>query len=146
MNDQESKGPSVTAEAVQKTDGFGKPHSPALPPGRRTLPPEKYRKLLRHCKTFAGTLRRDRDFAQAIHADPAGFRSDLERAIRGQFPMRRGRPMDPQVDAACRMVREGKSVPEVLRSQIPGWDSLDTYTRYLLAKGLRQAVARRGRG
>ncbi len=113
-------------------------------PGRRTLPPEKYRKLLRRCNAFGGTLRRDKDFAQAIRADLAGFRGDLERAMRAQFPMRRGRPTDPLLDAACRMVKEGKSVSEVLSSQIKDWDTLDPYTRYLAAKGLRQAVARRG--
>jgi hypothetical protein len=30
-----------------------------------------------------------------------------------------------------------------MREQIKNWDELDTYTRYLAAKGLRQAVARR---
>jgi hypothetical protein len=171
MSDLDSKDVHVVSEALSKPDVFGKrlhapmnsetplsssspiatqghggkSRSPAPSPSRRTLQPDEYRKLLRRCNTFAGTLRHDRDFAQSIRADPAGFRADLESAMRVQFPMRRGRPTDPQLDAACRMVGEGKSVPEVLRTQIPGWDSLDPYARYLTAKGLRQAVVRRKR-
>ena len=78
--------------------------------------------------------------------NPAGFRSSVLRAVRAQFPLKLGRPTDPRLDAACRLVLEGKTVPEVLRAQIPGWETLDRYTRILASKGLHQAVARRRRG
>ena len=59
--------------------------------------------------------------------------------------MKAGRPSDPLIDKACELVRGGKSVPRVLREQIKNWDTLDPYTRYLAANGLRQAVGRRER-
>jgi hypothetical protein len=41
------------------------------------------------------------------------------------------------------MVTQGKSLPQVARKQFSDWDKRDTYERYLLVKGLRQAVSRR---
>src|SRR5437870_12904035 len=38
-----------------------------------------------------------------------------------------------------------KSIKEVLDSQIPHFESLDTYSRYLAEKGLRAALSRRWR-
>jgi len=62
--------------------------------------------------------------------------------VKRQFPLKAGRPGDPLIDKACELVRRGKSVMRVLREQIKNWNTLDPYTRYLAAKGLRQAVAR----
>jgi len=41
------------------------------------------------------------------------------------------------------MVQHGRTVKDVLRAQLPGFDTLDTYGRYLAEKGLRAAIARR---
>lgn len=109
------------------------------------LPCKSYRKLLRSAATFADSLRKEPEFAGAINADRRKFRSDVQRAIRAQFPLRRGRPTDPLLDRACGLLRQGKSVAEVLRSQIPGFETFDTYSRYLMEKGLRQAAKRRSK-
>ena len=39
------------------------------------------------------------------------------------------------------MVRQGKSVPEVLRAQVSDFEKLDTYGRYLVEKALRQGLS-----
>ena len=57
--------------------------------------------------------------------------------------MPRGRPRDPLIDEGCRLMAEGRSTSEVLRNQVRNWAGLDAYTRYLAAKGLRQAARRR---
>ena len=92
-------------------------------------------------RKFAARLRRD--FAGEIARDPAGFKKHVLKLIRRELPPKRGRPNDPRLDAAARMVQKGKSVRDVLRLQIPGFDRLDTYGRYLAEKGLRAGVARR---
>ena len=93
---------------------------------------------------FAAGLKADPDLAAALEENPRAFRSDLERLVRSQFRLKRGRRRDPRLDAACRMVKEqGRTVPEVLRLQVKDFEKLDAYTRYLATKGLRQAVARR---
>jgi hypothetical protein len=95
------------------------------------------------------TLTRDftahirRDFAQEITSDPKTFKKSLLKLIGRQLPPRRGRPNDPRLDVAVRMVERGKTVKEVLRMQIPDFDKLDTFGRYLVEKGLRAAIARR---
>lgn len=109
----------------------------------RYLRHRSYRKLLRLAGGFIDSLRHEADFARAISADPRAFRGDLIRAIRAQLRLRRGRRSDPRLDDAYQLLREGQSVATVLRSQIPAFDSLDTYTRYLAERGLRQAAARR---
>lgn len=109
------------------------------------LPGKSYRKLLRLTAAFTEGLRRDPEFAEAIRADLRGFRGDLLRAIRAQLRLRRGRPTDPLLDSACALLKQGKAVAEVLRSQIPGFATLDPYTQYLSEKGLRQAAARRAK-
>jgi len=65
------------------------------------------------------------------------------RLVRRELPPKRGRPNDPQIDSAVRLVQRGKTIKQVLRLQIPGFDKLDTYGRYLAEKGLRAAIARR---
>ena len=102
-----------------------------------------YRKLTGYAMRLADQLNSDRVLAPHISSDLRGFREDLLFAIKRQFPLKAGRPGDPLIDKACELVRQGKSMPRVLREQIKNWDTLDPYTRYLAAKGLRQAVARR---
>ena len=83
-------------------------------------------------------------FAQEIARDARAFKKLVLRLIRRELPPRCGRPNDPRIDSAVRMVeKQGKSVKEVLRSQIPNFDCMDAYARYLAEKGLRTAVARR---
>jgi len=84
-----------------------------------------------------------REFAQEITSDPKAFKTYLIRLVRRTLPPRRGRPNDPRIDSAMQMIEEGKTVKEVLRSQVPGFDKLDIYGRYLADKGLRAAIARR---
>ena len=92
-------------------------------------------------RKFAARLRSD--FADEIARDPAGFKKHVLKLIRRQLPPRPGRPNDPRIDAALIMVSQGKSLKQVLRSQVPGFDQMDTYSRYLAEKGLRTAIARR---
>ena len=93
-------------------------------------------------RNFADRLRRD--FAPEITRDPRDFKKRVLRLIRHELPPRRGRPASPQIEAALGMLRQGKSVRDVLRVQIIGFDQLDAYGRYLAEKGLRQGLARRG--
>ena len=92
-------------------------------------------------KTFSVQLRRD--FAQEITLDARRFKSQVLKLVRRGLPPRPGRPNDPQIDAAVRLVQQGMSLKDVLRLQIPGFERLDTYGRYLAEKGLRAAIARR---
>jgi hypothetical protein len=82
-------------------------------------------------------------FAQDVARDAKAFKKQVLRLIRRELPPGRGRPNDPRLDYAARMVGQGKTVKYILRSQIPGFDKLDTYSRYLAEKGLRAAIARR---
>lgn len=84
-------------------------------------------------------------FQDQLARDPAGFKKQVVRLIRQALPLRRGRPNDPQIDTAVRMVQQGRTVKDVLRLQIPGYDKFDTYGRYLAEKGLRAAISRRRR-
>ena len=86
-----------------------------------------------------------RQFAEEITRRPRDFKKQVLWLIRRQLPPRRGRPNDPQIDAALAMLRQGKTVRQVLRVQVRGFNQLDTYGRYLAEKALRQAVARRRR-
>jgi len=90
---------------------------------------------------FAEIIRRE--FAQEIARDPKGTKTFVLRVVRRHLPPRRGRPNDPRIDAAVRMIEQGKSVKEILRLQIPGFETLDSYGRYLADKGLRTAITRR---
>ncbi len=88
-------------------------------------------------------VRLKREFADQISHDPAIFKKQVIRFIRRELPPKPGRPNDPRIDAAARLVEQGKSVKAVLRIQIRGFDKLDPYERYLAEKGLRAAISRR---
>lgn len=90
------------------------------------------------------TERLTQEHAQEIARNPREFKKKVLRLIRRTLPPKRGRPASPQIEAALAMLRQGKSVREILRAQINGFDNLDAYTRYLAEKALRQAIARRG--
>ncbi len=92
-------------------------------------------------QNFAEQLRKN--FAQEITCDPKALRTAVVRFLRRALPLRRGRPNDPRIDAAVRMRDQGRSVKEILRLQIPGFDQRDAYERYLAEKGLRTAITRR---
>jgi hypothetical protein len=95
-------------------------------------------------QTFAEALRRD--FAGDINRDPRFFKKQVLRLIRRWLPPRPGRPTNPKTEAAFALLQEGKTVRQILRLQIRDFDKLDTWSRMLAEKGLRQALARRGRG
>jgi len=86
-----------------------------------------------------------RDFAEEMAGDPTTFKKRVVSLIRRGLPPRRGRPNDPRFDVAILMIKQGKSVKDVLRTQIPNFDQMDTYGRYLAEKGLRFALVRRCR-
>src|SRR5204863_10187265 len=95
------------------------------------------------CGSHPFARRMRQQFAREIALNPRDFKEQVIRLIRRELPPRRGRPTSPQIEAALAMLRQGKSVRQVLRMQVPGFDQLDTYGRYLMEKALRQAVARR---
>lgn len=92
-------------------------------------------------RKFAEQLRRQ--FADQVRHDPRAFKKRVLRLIRRQLPPGRGRPRDPKTEEALELIRQGKTVRQVLRVQVRGFDQLDTYGRYLAEKALRQALARR---
>ena len=111
---------------------------------KRRLPRTEHQVLAKHAATFCDMLRKDPALQALIRSNPRSFRADLQALIRAEFPLRRGRPPDPQLDEAYRMVTEqGKSVSQVARKQFQGWDRRDPYEQYLILRGLRQAVNRR---
>lgn len=91
----------------------------------------------------AFALRLKRDFAREIAGDPRTFKKSVVQLVRRELPPKRGRPNDPRLDAAVRMLHQGKSPKDVLRFQIANFDKLDTHGRYLAEKALRAALARR---
>lgn len=95
----------------------------------------------RTLRSFTEALKRE--FAEDITRDPRGFKKQVVTLIRRELPPKRGRPNDPRLDEAAQMVEQGKLVRDVLRAQIPGFERMDTYGRYLAEKGLRAAIARR---
>ena len=99
--------------------------------------------LQQSIRDFGAQLRHQ--FGNEISLDAAGFKKKVLRLVRQALPPRPGRPNDPQIDSAVRLVQQGKTVKQVLRLQIPGFDKLDTYGRYLAEKGLRAAITRRGK-
>lgn len=84
-------------------------------------------------------------FQEQSEKQPVEFKKQVVRLVRRHLPPRPGRPNDPSIDSAVRMMQQGMAIKEVLRRQVPGFDKLDTYGRYLAEKGLRAAVARRVR-
>lgn len=94
-------------------------------------------------RDFATRLKSD--FSQELARNPRDFKKQLLRLIRRQLPPRRGRPTRPEIEAALAMSRQGKTVREILRTQVPGFDQLDTWGRMLAEKALRQAISRRRR-
>jgi hypothetical protein len=94
-------------------------------------------------RAFADRLLRQ--FADEIGRDPRAFKKRILRLIRRQLPPRRGRPRDPKTEAALELLRQGKTVRQILRLQVRGFDQLDTYGRYLAEKALRHAIARKRR-
>jgi hypothetical protein len=84
-----------------------------------------------------------RDFAEEIAHRPRDFKKQVFLLIRHQLPLRQGRPTSPQIEAVA-MLREGKTVRQILHEQVRGFDQLDTYGRYLAEKALRQAVPAAG--
>jgi hypothetical protein len=94
-------------------------------------------------RDFAARLKRN--FSQEIARNPRDFKKQVLRLVRRTLPPRRGRPNNPHIDTAMRMIEQGKTTKEILRSQITDFEKLDTYGRYLAEKGLRGAIARRRR-
>lgn len=86
-----------------------------------------------------------REFQKEFQCDPKRFRDVALRSVRRALPLRRGRPNDPRIDEALRMLERGRSIKEVLRLQLPNFDDMDAYGRYLAEKGIRTAIARRRR-
>jgi hypothetical protein len=82
-------------------------------------------------------------FAQEIARDARGFKKLVLRLIRRELPPKRGRPNNPLLDDAVRMVTEGRSVKDVLRLQVHDFERMDAYGRYLVDRGMRAAIARR---
>ena len=103
----------------------------------RTKPSEVLESEIRR---FADRLRRV--FADELRHDARAFKKRVLRLIRCQLPPQRGRPCDPKTEAALELIREGKTVRQVLRLQVRGFDRLDSYGRYLTEKALRQAISR----
>lgn len=100
-------------------------------------------RLTRQIRDFTGQL--SEKFRQEILSNPRDFKKQVLGAIRRELPPGRGRPASPQVDAAIAMLRQGKTVREVLHTQVEGFEQVDAYGRYLMEKALRQAMARRRR-
>ena len=92
-------------------------------------------------REFAAQVRME--CQEELVRDPKALRTAVLELVRRELPLRRGRPNDPRIDAAVRMLEQGKSVKEILRLQTRGFDKLDTYGRYLVEKGLRAAISRR---
>jgi hypothetical protein len=107
------------------------------------LPPSAYAELGRLVCRLTSQVAKHPELSRAIKKSPKAFRKDSIHLIVTAFPLKRGRPTDPLLDEACDLVLEGKPIPVVLRQQIKDWHKLDSYTRYLAAKGLRQAASRR---
>lgn len=151
-----SPPPLALRRETPRTDFDHEPQASAAPKSKRgkkfrrkryapSIPPPAYEKLMRLTSGFAAGLKTDPELAPALKTNPKGFRSDVEHLIRAEFRLKRGPHTDPLIDEACRLVQEeGKSVPQVLRSQIRNWGQLPTYTRLLASKGLHQALDRRG--
>jgi hypothetical protein len=105
----------------------------------------KSRPLPERLEAFTGQFAEQikREFAEELARDPKALRAAILRLVRRSLPLRRGRPNNPRIEAAVRMLEQGKSIKEVLRLQTRNFDKVDTYGRYLAEKGLRTAISRR---
>ena len=112
-------------------------------PLRPTLEAQPSPRLEALTREFGRRVRRE--CHQELVRDLKALRVAILQMVRREFPLRRGRPNDPRIDAAIRMLEQGMSIKEILRFQTRGFDTLDTYGRYLAEKGLRAAIARRRR-
>jgi hypothetical protein len=130
-------------KAVTVTESVANRQGPVKPTAH--LPLGAYQKLSTLTKGFAALLRRDRQLRPFIKRDLGGFRDDLQRQIRAVFPIPRGAKRKAHLDEAYRLMKRGMSSTEILRLQVPNWDELDTYTRYLMNKAVCQAYSRRNR-
>ena len=110
-------------------------------PLRPTLEAQPSPRLEALTREFGRRVRRE--CHQELVRDPKALRVAILQMVRREFPLRRGRPNDPRIDAAMRMFEQGKTVKEILRLQTRGFDKLDAYGHYLAEKGLRTAIARR---
>ncbi len=90
---------------------------------------------------FAARIKQE--CGEELARNPKELRAKVMRFVRREIPLKRGRPNDPRIDAAVRMLEQGKSIKEILRLQTRNFDKVDTYGRYLAEKGLRTAVTRR---
>ena len=115
----------------------------AKDPSLCSFPPEELPAKRLHVlvRDFVALVRRD--CGEELERDPKALRAAVLRLVRRALPLRRGRPNDPRIDAAVRMLEQGKSIKEILRLQTRNFDKVDTYGRYLAEKGLRTAVTRR---
>lgn len=118
-------------------------NEPSRPPHAERSNSQSADSVERTITSFIKQLRRR--FEIDLARDPKAFKKRVVKLVRRELPPRRGRPNDPRLDAAAQMVGHGKPLKEVLRSQIPNFDKLDTYGRYLAEKGLRAALTRRRR-
>ena len=105
---------------------------------RGDRPPKRLEAIARD---FATQVRKE--CQEELVRDPKALRAAVLRLVRREMPLRRGRPNDPKLDEAMALLKQGKSVKEILRLQTSGFDGLDTYGRYLAEKGLRAAISRR---
>ena len=77
-------------------------------------------------RDFTDRLRRE--FAQEVTSNPKPFKTYLLRLVRRALPPRRGRPNDPRIDAAMRMIEQRRTINDVLRAQISDFEKLDSGT------------------
>lgn len=115
-----------------------KPKTPLIAPVAAAKLSTLHRRLIR-------SVTRDRLLSEQIKFNLSNFRQELVNLTIAAFPLKTGRRADPRVDDACEKVRQGKTVTQVLKEQIPNWDDLDPYSQMLARKGLNEAVNRRKR-
>jgi hypothetical protein len=92
-------------------------------------------------RKFADRLKKV--FSAEISQNAVNFKKSVVRLIR-PLPPRPGRRNDPRIDAAILLLKQGKTLRDVLRIQIPGFEQMDPYTQILADRGLRKSLAARG--
>ena len=130
MSDQESKGPSVPAEAVQKIDVFGTPNPSPVAEACRQAHDAGYRIAA--------------EFGPSL--SPSDRRKVLITFRRTLFPAKRpGRRRKETVTAAHRNWKNGMRGLALYRTHIPGWEKHHRYRRQSEARALMDAVHTRDR-